>query len=160
MPMLVKDLMTPNTYFCTVAQTAADAARRMWDFDIGCIPVVDDHRVPVGVVTDRDICMATYTQDKPPSEIPLQTIMSREIHTCRPSDRLSAAEQTMQMQQVRRLPVVDEQGKLIGMLSLNDLALASMRSTASKLKERIVGDVSETLAAVCRHRPAPIDAQL
>ncbi len=156
----VRDLMTRNVHHCGPGQPASDAARAMWDFDIGCVPVVDAQWQPLGMITDRDICMATYTRGRPPSDIRVIDAMSPEIFTCAESDTLATAERIMRERQVRRLPVVDEQGKLVGLLSLNDIALARASSPTAKMKERMLGDVADTLAAVCRHRESPAGGQL
>lgn len=158
--MRVRDLMTPNVHCCTTDQSASDAARAMWDFDIGCVPVVDGAHKPIAMVTDRDICMAAYTRGQAPSQLAIEHVMSRELFTCQASDSLASAERTMKERQVRRLPVVDEDGKLVGILSLNDLVLAGTRSPLAAVKQRLRGDVSETLAAVSRRRPRPVGAQL
>jgi CBS domain-containing protein len=158
--MYVRDLMTRNAQSCTLGQTAGDAARRMWDFDIGCVPVLDENQMPIAMVTDRDVCMAAYTQCKSPHQIPIAFVMSKGIHTCKESDPLALAERTMRDWQIRRLPVVSEDGKLVGMLSLNDIALAGTHSTLERAKQRLTGDVHETLAAVCRHRSSPVGMQL
>ncbi len=156
----VRDLMTRNVHSCGAAQPASDAVRAMWDFDIGCVPVVDAQWRPVGMITDRDICIATYTKGRPPGEIRIADAMSAQVFTCRESDTLATAERTMREHQVRRLPIVDQDGKLVGLLSLNDIVLARVSSPAAKLKSRVLGDVEQTLAAVCRHREAPIGVQV
>src|SRR6476659_2910184 len=123
-PMRVRELMSTEPRTCTAKHTASDAARTMWECDIGSLPVVDDDDVPVGMVTDRDVCMAAYQQGRPLSAIPVLDVMSPEIHTCLESDSLASAERTMRAWQVRRLPVIDDDGRLVGVLSLNDLVLA------------------------------------
>jgi len=158
--MRVRDLMTPNPHYCTRLQTASDAARAMSDFDIGCVPVVDAGHVPIAMVTDRDICLAAYTADAPPSRVPIAHVMSNAIYTCRVDDSLQSAERTMRDWQVRRLPVVNDRGLLVGILSLNDIVLASTRSPLAKAAQRLRGDVDRTLAAVCRHRPVPAGLQV
>jgi predicted transcriptional regulator len=94
----------------------------MWEHDCGIVPVVDDEGRTVGVVTDRDICMAAYLQGSRLSEIPVETCMSHELTLCRPEDSIQDAEHMMQMRQVHRLPVIDERGAPIGVLSLSDVA--------------------------------------
>lgn len=157
--MNVAELMTPNAHYCTTHQNGADAARAMWDFDIGCVPVIDDKMTLVGMVTDRDLCMAAYTRGQAPHEIPLAEIMSTNLAVCKASDPLTEAELSMRARQVRRLPVVDDGGHLVGMLSLNDIALAA-RSPVARAKQRLFGDIDETLAAISRHRPAPVGMQV
>lgn len=152
--MFVRDLMSTNVHYCTLDQTAADAARLMDEFDIGCVPVVDERLSPIGMVTDRDIALATYRTKLSPHAIYIRSVMSNEIFSCAPGDTVQGAERTMRDWQVRRLPVVDEKGRLCGMLSLNDIVLASQRSLL-----RLRGDLDRTLAAVCRHRAPPIGMQ-
>jgi CBS domain-containing protein len=101
----------------------AEAARIMWEHDCGIVPVVDAEGRPVGIVTDRDLCMAAYTRNEPLSRMPVRDVMAREIHCCRTDDDESAVHAAMRAYQVRRLPVVDADGRLQGIVSLNDLAL-------------------------------------
>jgi CBS domain-containing protein len=150
--MLVRDLMTPTVHFCTVDQHASDAARAMADFDIGAVPVVDEEHFPIAMVTDRDIALACYQQSEAPHTIPLRSVMSRGIHSCKVSDTVTVAERIMRDWQVRRLPVVDEHGRLVGLLSLNDIVLAFEHSALARAQQRVVGDLAETLAAICRRR--------
>lgn len=158
--MLVRDLMTPNVHACTCDQHASDAMRAMDDFDVGCIPIVDnDGRSPIAMVTDRDIALACYHKAVPPQMLALRDVMSPGLHTCTVNDKVAAAERTMRDWQVRRLAVVDEHGQLAGILSLNDIVLAGERSALASAKQRVLGDLQETFAAVCRHRPAPVGVQ-
>lgn len=120
--MNVKDVMTRSPKACAAGDSANDAARIMWEQDCGSVPVVDHAGCVVGMVTDRDICMAAYFQGAPLSSIPLSNIMSRDVCTCEAGTELNEAERMMQDWRVRRLPVVDEGGSLVGMLSLGDVA--------------------------------------
>jgi CBS domain-containing protein len=158
--MRVEELMSRNPHTCTADQKASDAARAMWDFDIGCIPIIDDKRVPIAMVTDRDICMAAYMKNAAPTQLRLRDAMSRSVLTCKATDSLASAESVMRKGQVRRLPVVDAEGKLIGVLSLNDLVMAGAQSGLTKAKQRLMGDLNQTLSDVCRHRPSEVGAQL
>jgi CBS domain-containing protein/effector-binding domain-containing protein len=150
--MHVENAMTTDVQTCGRAQSLQDAARLLWDHDIGALPVVDDERRPIGMITDRDICMAAYTQGKKLSELGVASAMSQHIYVCHAQDLLSAAEQTMAAQQVRRLPVVNDRGTLIGMLSMNDIVLARTRTPLRSAAERLLGDITQTLAAISQHR--------
>ena len=150
--MRVKELMSSKPRTCTSKQTASDAARMMWEADIGSVPVVDDDDVPVGMVTDRDVCMAAYIQGRPLNAIPILDVMSPEIYTCLEGDSVASAERTMRAWQVRRLPVLDDDGRLVGMLSLNDVVLARAEAATEKVKKRTLLGLTETMAAICRHR--------
>lgn len=145
--MNVSKLMQHDVKACNEHSVLHDAARLMWEHDFGAVPVTNDQGVVVGIVTDRDIAMAAYTQGRRISEIRVRDVMSGELHTCRPGDSLREAERIMKEGQVRRLPVIDGE-KLVGMISLNDLALASRE----KGSEVTGTEVVEVLSAVSQHR--------
>jgi len=150
--MIVQNLMTKNPKCCRSDESLKTAAHIMWECDIGSIPVVDrEHRV-VGMITDRDICMAAYFQDRPLSEIQVQQAMASTIVACRPDDDVKTAERLMRDKQVRRIPVIDRDGHLLGVMSVNDLA----RKAASDrhLSSPQVGEagVVTTMAAIAAPR--------
>jgi CBS domain-containing protein len=151
----VEQLMTRDVKVCMATDTLNRAAQLMWEFDCGCVPVISangDGRV-VGVVTDRDIAMAAYTQGKPLFAIAVSTAMGRTVIACHPNDGISQAEALMRDNRVRRLPVLDQSGHLLGILSLNDLAREAQREAAAGKRAEVTGEsVSETLATVCRPR--------
>ena len=129
--MNVKDVMTREVRSVRMADRLDAAARLMWEQDCGIAPVVDSSNVLVGVLTDRDLCMATYTQGRPLSEIPVTAVMARMLRTIKPDDTLATAMGVLQQAQVHRLPVVDARGVLVGMLAVNDLVrLAAARPGA------------------------------
>jgi CBS domain-containing protein len=151
--MMVQSLMSPNPKCCRADEPIQNAARTMWECDIGSLPVVDDEKRVVGMITDRDICMATYFQDRPPSHITVQQAMATKIVACRPDDDIKSAERLMQDNQLRRLPVIDRDGHLLGMVSINDLARKA--ATDRHLSSPQVGEagVVTTLAAISMPRP-------
>lgn len=120
--MRIEQLMKSPAISCSVDGTAALAAKLMWDHDVGVIPLLGDDQRVVGIITDRDLAMAAYTQGKPFSSMPLRSCMSKSVFSCRPTDSFEVAERLMREKQVHRLPVIDAAGKLCGMVSLNDLA--------------------------------------
>ena len=158
--MKVHDVMTRQPHTCRPEDSLAVAAQLMWEHDCGCIPVVDEHHHVVGIVTDRDACMASYTKGLRLDEIPVRAAMAKHVFTCTENDTTFPAKAQMQAHQVRRLPVVDETGKLTGILSTNDLlrSVASLRQPELRLMgaDRLVG----ALAAVSAPRflTAPIEA--
>jgi len=143
--MRVRDLMTPDPWSCAPTDSLAAAARLLWDRDVGVLPVVEGG-VVVGMLTDRDACMAAYTQGRPLAELPVRSAMSREVHAARPDDSIASAMFTMREQQVRRLPVVDEAGGLQGVLSVGDLTGAAVVGDLDP------GELIDTLAAIGRSR--------
>jgi len=147
--MRVQELMTKSVVGCRTTDTLNDAARIMWEADCGCVPVLDDQGKPIGMITDRDICMATYTQGKPPFAISVSSVMSQAVVTCRVDDTVANAESLMRQHQLRRLPVVDASGSVAGILSLNDIATHAQVKQAAN-QDELGGDaIARTLAAIC-----------
>jgi len=145
----VADLMTRNVHACTVHQSLNAAARIMWDHDCGCVPVVDERGRLAGIVTDRDICMAAYTQGLPLEAIPVERVMSARVISCTRGDDLKTAHRLMRTHEIHRLPVADSRGRLVGILSLSDLASngGEDSSTAPDAAE-----IAATLSAIRRRR--------
>jgi CBS domain-containing protein len=124
--MNVEKIMTRGVKTCGPEDTLWTAAQIMWENDCGCVPVVKDNKV-VGMITDRDICMAAWTQDARLSELRVSPVCSHEPLLCSPHDTVAKAEEIMRTRQVRRLPVVDE-NRLVGILSLNDIARTAVEA--------------------------------
>jgi CBS domain-containing protein len=150
--MNVSQLMNRTVETCGPDESLADAAGRMWQHDIGCLAVLDGTGNVVGMVTDRDVCMAALMEGRALHEIPVARAMSKEVHCCAPGDSLIAAEEQMRTQQVRRLPVLDGDGQLVGMVSLNDLAREAERNVGRKGRAVSAEEITVTLAAVTRAR--------
>ena len=148
--MKVQDVMTKAVRPVAPGDDLATAAMILWDHDCGAAPVVDEAGKVVGVITDRDICMAAATKLRSPVEITVGEVASGEVHTCRPGDDLAAALRAMREGRVRRLPVVDEGGALRGILSINDLVhrAGEGEQTPGLSYREVVG----TLRAVGEHR--------
>jgi len=152
--MNIAEIMTKNVKTCRQTDTLDVAAKLMWDFDIGAVPVVDESGQVVGMITDRDACMAAYTQCQPLHSLPATIAMTRHVVTCRPEDSDASVARLMAKSKIRRIPVVDDAQRPIGLVSLNDLALAMANGRGVP-----AGQVAGTLAAVCEHRPiAPAPA--
>lgn len=151
--MKVEQLMKREVKVCAESDTLNRAAELMWESDCGCIPVVSangDGRL-IGVATDRDIAMAAYTQGKQLWAIPVGTAMAHKVITCHASDGISQAEALMRDNQVRRLPVLDQNERVIGILSLNDVAREAQREAAAGKRAEVTREsVAETLATVCQ----------
>jgi CBS domain-containing protein len=140
--MRARHLMTQPAIACGADEPLNEAARRMWENDCGALPVIRRDGKVVGMVTDRDICMAAYTRGLPLTAIATTDAMSTRVFSCRPEDPLSVAARVMVEKQVRRLPVIDQDGRLLGILSIGDLALAAAgarsRRAAAELVEAYV----------------------
>jgi CBS-domain-containing membrane protein len=96
--------------------------------------------------------MAGYIQGRPLADIPVSVAMSKELYSCSSSDALIEAEETMRSHQVRRLPVLEPNGSLAGIIALNDLAREAERETGRKGRELSAQEVTATLAAICSPR--------
>ena len=135
--MQVQEIMTSNPACCTADASLKDAAQLMADYDCGEIPVVDDSGRPVGVVTDRDIACRGMAQGKAADTL-ISEVMSSPAVTVTPETSLDDCCKTLEENQIRRVPVVDESGSCCGMVSQADIARnASEHDTA-----QVVRDVS------------------
>lgn len=121
--MKVKDLMTHHSATCTMNSNLEQVSLSMWNGDFGIMPILDAQQRVIGVITDRDIAMATALQHKSPGTINVGDVAhQKSIAICAPDDEVELALEHMETAKVRRLPVVDASGKLAGMLSLADVA--------------------------------------
>ena len=149
--MKVSQLMTRDVKSCSADDSLSRAAQLMWDHDCGFVPVVDigrdGRRQVIGVITDRDVCMATYTKGAAPATIRVGDVMSRGVRTCHPDDTPLSAMATMRQHRIRRLAVVDTAGDLVGVLSLDDLVRSAVRERGAGVAP--LEGVATTLAAVC-----------
>lgn len=153
--MKVKDVMTPHAKTIWLTESLADAARMMWESDCGVLPIIKDQKV-IGMITDRDICMAATMRDAHPSAISVEEVMTGQVYAVNPEDNLDQALRLMQKHQIRRLPVINPEGELEGILSMNDIVLGA-KPTDGKAADSIdYGDVVKTYQAICRH---PVQAQ-
>lgn len=120
--MRANELMSSDVHTCLSTDSLNHAAELMWNHDCGCVPVVDTSGRAIGMLTDRDICMAAYTQGRPLSEIMAATAASQSVFGVRAEDPISEVERVMRVHQVRRVPVLDFAGRPVGIISMNDLA--------------------------------------
>lgn len=146
--MKVQDVMNREPHAVRIVDRLDEVARIMWEQDCGFVPVVDGANTLVGVVTDRDLCMASYMQSAPIASIPVVAVMVPEPATCGPEDTLTTAMDTLAEQQVHRLPVVDSQGVLMGVLSTNDI----MQVAEARPAVVTAASVVATMAAISKPR--------
>lgn len=155
--MRIRDLMTKQVASVRSADSAAVAARLMWDCDCGGVPVIDDEGRAIAMITDRDICMAALMRDRAPSAIPVADAMSRELHFCGQDDDVSTAEQVMRTHQIRRLPILDRDRRPVGVLSLADIVRATDRTKGRSTREVAPEEVAVTLADICAPPPREVN---
>lgn len=155
--MKVEDVMTKEVHTCRAETNLADAAMRMWRNDCGVLPVIADGEKVVGMITDRDICMAGATIHRDQANIRVEEVISGKVYGCPPNVDIHEALKIMRKNQVRRLPIIRaEDGKLVGILSLNDVALQEQGGARAELSAE---DVELTIRAICAHRTLPLAKQ-
>jgi CBS domain-containing protein len=145
--MKAREVMSQPPYTCGPTTDLATVAKIMWDHDCGFVPVVDASGAVAGVITDRDICIATSTRRLLPEHISAAQAMASPIHACLSDDSVSDVLATMKQFRIRRVPVIDANGRLQGVVSLNDLVLASDATRALQ-----ASDIVSTMAAICAHQ--------
>ena len=121
--MRIKDIMTPDPACCTPDTTARDAANMMRECDCGAIPVVDtrEGRRLVGMITDRDLAVRGFADGRGP-DTPVRDLMTQHPHAARADDEVETVRQVMMQQKVRRVPVTDAEGAIVGIVAQADLA--------------------------------------
>jgi CBS domain-containing protein len=149
--MRVKEIMTVNAKACKPTTNLAEVASAMWERDCGILPVVAEGGKVVGLITDRDMCMAAAMKNRHLSNIAVEEVITGKVYACRPSDDVHLALRTMQEHKTRRLPVVDDDGTLAGILSMNDIVLKAEEGKDTKVPELSYGDVVSTFKAICSH---------
>ena len=146
--MIVKDVMNTRVATCAPLSDIGAAVTIMREHDCGFLPVVDSHGLVVGVVTDRDVCMASSSQTRGLARVPVNGAMSHPVFSCFADENIKAVLATMARHRVRRLPVLNKSGHLEGVLSMDDIVQASERR-GSPTAEDIVG----ALKTIYAHRP-------
>jgi CBS domain-containing protein len=147
--MNVQEMMTRNVQTCGLDTNLASVAKIMWDTDCGVLPVVNGEGQVLGMITDRDICMACATKNRTPSELTAFDAVSGKTYRCKASDDIHTAMDVMKREQVRRLPVVDDEGVLQGVISMNDFILLAGETKAPAISFQ---DVARALQAISAHR--------
>jgi len=138
--MLSEDIMKTDVESVSPADTIQEAASKMRDDNVGFLPVCDESRQVLGTITDRDIAVRAVAEAQP-ATTPVEDIMTGEVVACSPKDTIDTALQLMAENHKSRIMCLDDEGRLIGVISLSDIA-------------QLVGDASETLRTVGPGRDA------
>ena len=149
--MRIKDVMTAKPRTCTPDTSLAAAGKQMLDGDCGILPVVDSGTL-LGVVSDRDLFIALATRNQRASEISVGEVVQAPVWTCSADDDVHAALVRMKEHRVRRLPVIGPDGRLVGIVSMNDLLLAT--AARKPVHEAEVLDTLQTISA--HYHPEPV----
>lgn len=145
--MQLKGIMSSPAVTCSSNDTLDVPAKLMWDNDCGALPVANHEGRLVGMITDRDICMAALTQGSPLHAISVSSAMTSVVHSHRPEDSTEDAQRTMRERQIRRVPITDSSGHPVGMVSLSDLARhAADDGRQSPMSPELV----QTMAEICQ----------
>lgn len=148
--MRVKDVMLPSPCYCQPETNLGSATELMWTANCGFLPVESDGGKVIAVITDRDICIALGTRNRPAGELKVAEVMSEKLYSCGPDDDVHRALQTMAEARVHRLPVVAENGSLIGILSMDDVLFRAEASGFAKKPELSNDEVISTLRSIAR----------
>lgn len=152
--MKVQDVMSSEVKTCHIEESLATAATRMWDYDCGVLPVVNYENRVVGMITDRDIAIAVGTKSRLASDITIGEVMNGQVIAAALEEDIHAALRTMRHEKVRRLPVINRDGMLQGILSINDVVLRAEEEKGRRHPELNYEDAMSTVKAICEHRPA------
>ncbi len=152
--MRVYSVMKREPRTCAPETDLATAGRIMAQVDCGFLPVIDAERRVVGLITDRDICLAVTLRDELPSSMRVEHAISGEVYSCNADEEVTEALNTMREFGVRRLPVVDLAGRIEGILSLDDVVLEARALGSEQFTGPFYSDIARTLKAICSH-PMP-----
>lgn len=147
--MKVQDVMTSPAHSCSPEASLAAAARTMCDYGCGALPVLDNAGRPAGILTDRDVCRAVAVGNRFAAAIRVREVMTSNPATCSPGMPLADALELMAVRRIRRLPVVDAQGRLVGIVSLSDIvaAIQDTQVLNSPLLRQLVAATRQSAAA-------------
>ncbi|HVY31946.1 MAG TPA: CBS domain-containing protein [Polyangiaceae bacterium] len=148
--------MSKEVFKCSPHASLEEAARQLWEHDVGCLVVVDSDDRPVGMITDRDILIAAYTRGITLGQADVSSAMANKVLSCSLGASQGDIEETMRDAKIRRMPVVDEAGKVAGIVTVSDLARSSQ---SGPLRAAGIPGVVKTLAAICEPRAVPAAAE-
>ncbi len=148
--MKVKDIMLPSPCYCRPETDLGSATELMWTANCGFLPVESVEGKVMGVITDRDICIALGTRNRPAGEVKVGEVISEKLYSCGPDDDVHRALQTMGEAKVHRLPVVAQNGSLVGILSMDDILFRAEASGLGKKPELSNDEVMSTLRLIAQ----------
>ena len=155
--MRIQDIMHTFTACCRTTDSLNQAAHLMWEHDCGALPVIGADGRLVGMITDRDVCMAASTEGKVLTALRVADAMTSEVVTCNQSQDVNQVVKAMALGRVRRAPVVDNDRRVIGMVTIGDVARATTQAHA-RLQGLSCESVVATMAAICSPRREGVPA--
>lgn len=147
--MKIREVMSPNPVCCLPTNSAQQVAGAMCDHNIGSVPVVinQDSRKLVGVITDRDLCCSVVAEGLDPKTTTIEKLITLDPVTCREGENIEHCERLMQEHQIRRIPIVDAEDRVIGIVAQADLALKDKPERVSKTLAEISKTSESSIAA-------------
>jgi CBS domain-containing protein len=146
--MRVEEVMMRTPVCCGPETNLGAATEFLWSRDCGILPIVNAQQQVIGVITDRDLCIALGTRNQLAGQVAVGEVMSQKVYSCRPEDDIHAALDTMAQNRVRRLPVVNKEGRLEGILSMDNVVLHADAAGAGKTAELAPRDIVVTLQRI------------
>lgn len=134
--MKVKDAMHRGVEWVSPETSLAEVARLMRQHDIGAVPVGEDDRL-IGMITDRDIVCRGLAGEKDPRKLTARDVMTKGIVFCRSEEDLDEATRTMEDRQIRRLPVIDSNKRMVGILSLGDISSTGQKDLSGEVLKAV-----------------------
>ena len=144
--------MTKTVEICRKNDNLAKATEIMWKKDCGIVPVIDEESKIIGMITDRDICIALASKNQTAAEISVAELVGGKVFRCSEEDKVEDVLKIMKRRRVKRLPVSDKNGELQGIISLSDILLKA--GSNKKVKKKIL----KTLEAISKPRPIVLRA--
>ncbi len=146
--MKVVDVMMGTPYHCHPETNLGSATELMWTGNCGFLPVVGSEKKVVGIITDRDICVALGTRGRASGEVTVAEVMTSKVYSCLPEDDIHAALRAMREGHVRRLPVITKEGALVGVISMDDVLLRAEAPSLGKTPELSSEEIVKTYRAI------------
>lgn len=153
--MKTKEVMTGTPYYCQPETNLGSATELMWNANCGFLPVEAADGKVIGVITDRDICIALGTTGRSSGDVTVAEVMSGKLCSCAPDDDIYVALQTLRERKVRRLPVIAADGSLVGVISMDDILLRTEPLSLGKEPELSSDEVVRTFRAITQ-RQVPV----
>jgi CBS domain-containing protein len=157
--MKVKEVMMGTPYYCQLGTNLGSATELMWNANCGFLPVEAADGKVIGVVTDRDLCIALGTRSQLPGDVTVGEVLSSKLYSCAPDDDIHIALQTMSKGKVRRLPVIAHNGTLVGVLSMDDILLRTEATSLGKKPELSSDEVVRSYRAITERQVPQVVAK-
>lgn len=157
--MKVKEVMMGTPYYCQAETNLGSATELMWNANCGFLPVEAPDGKVIGVITDRDICVALGTRNRLPGDIVVGEVMTGKLYSCAPEDDIHQALQSMKEGRVRRLPVIAKNGTLAGVISMDDILLRTEPMSLGREPELSSDEVVRTYRAITQRQVPQVVAK-